>query len=139
MKVNYTLPGVLPELELTAPAEVEELPAESFSAHLQRLRAPERTDWRALLRLNITPAGGADIGPPLAPHGLDLRDGTSQRAWWRATLAKHTRLLENTSQEGAAGMGASSLVSVQRMLGLLLESQGLEDEVFARHFTESGN
>lgn len=126
MKVNYTLPGLLPESSPKPTAELGERAAESFGTQLQRLRAPQHTDWRTLLRLDQPPAGAGDIGPPPTPSGIHMRDGAFQRAWWRAVLGKHVRLLESTSPE-----------PVQRMLGLLLESQRLEDEVFARHFAEA--
>jgi hypothetical protein len=58
---------------------------------------------------------------------MESRDGVSQRAWWRAMLHKHRAVFQNS---------ANGAVPVQRMLGLLQEAQGREDEIFARHFTE---
>jgi hypothetical protein len=129
MKVNYTLPGLLPE---AAPAPLPETDSvvEPFGAYLNRLRAPDFTDWRELLRLNIPPAGATSIAPPPTPLGVDARDGVSQRAWWRGMLQKHTR------EEALAGTESDSHSSVQHMLTLLLESQQREDEVFARYFAE---
>src|SRR5882672_11257322 len=113
MKVNYTLPGMLPEATPAPVTESGESPAEPFGAHLQRLRVPEFTDWRAVLRLNATPPGATGIGPPPAPYGIDSRDGASQRAWWRAMLNKHTRLAEGAGQEAAPGMDADGHASLQ--------------------------
>jgi len=131
MKVNYTLPGLLPE---AAPAPLPETDSvvEPFGAYLNRLRAPDFTDWRELLRLNIPPAGATSMAPPPTPRGIELRDGVSQRAWWRGMLQKHTR------EEAIAGTESDSHPSVQRMLTLLMESQQREDEVFARYFAEGG-
>jgi len=134
MKVNYTLPGLLPEPAPRPATELGESPVEPFGVQLQRLRAPVHTDWRAVLRLNTPPAGAAGIGPPPAPHGIELRDSASQRAWWRGMLDRHTRLLGSRTQ---SRMEIPDHVSVQRMLSSLLESQRLEDQVFARHFAEA--
>lgn len=122
MKVNYTLPGLLPDASPGPPAESGEQPAELFSSHLQKLRMPDVTDWRAVLRLHIPPAGATVIAPP-RPNGIGLRDGESRRAWWRGTLLKHKRL-DGTSPEES------------QMLDLLLETQRREDEIFARYFSE---
>jgi len=121
MKVNYTLPGLMPD---AAPSPVAEPgDGEPFVAHLQRLRIPDVTDWRAVLRLNTAPAGATAIAPPPAPGGIGVRDGATQRAWWR-------NFMERQQSNPAADK------SVQRMIGLLAESQRREDEIFARHFAE---
>jgi len=133
MKVNYTLPGLLPE---AAPAPLPETDSvvEPFGAYLNRLRAPDFTDWRELLRLNIPPAGATSIAPPpTPPRGIELRDGVSQRAWWRGMLQKHIR------EDAIADTESNSHPSVSRMLTLLHESQRREDEVFARYFAEGGD
>jgi hypothetical protein len=128
MKVNYTLPGLLPEATVAPVNELGEHPGEAFSLQLQRLRVPEVTDWRVLLRLNAPTAGATGIGPPPMPSGIALRDGASQRAWWRSTLHRHAPPQDQDVDSGS--------VPVQRMLGLLSESQRREDEIFARHFAE---
>jgi hypothetical protein len=122
MRVSYTLPGILPEASQAA-ADAGEHGAEAFATQLQRLRAPECTDWRALLRLNAPPAGLAGIGPPPAPPGTEWRDAASERAWWRGMLEKHT----DTRQGDEA---------VRRMLDYLEESQRREEEIFARQAAE---
>jgi hypothetical protein len=133
MKVDYTLPGSLPDTPLAPATPSGERPAEAFRSQLQQLRVPEITDWRALLRLNIPATGGARMGPPPAPNGVDSRDGESQRAWWRAMLQKHT--------QAHTGPGAEEdgQAPVRLMLDLLSESQRREDEIFARHFAEGGD
>jgi hypothetical protein len=133
MKVNYTLPGMLPEASRAPSAETGELAAEPFGVQLQRLRAPEFTDWRALLRLDAPPAGLAGIGPPPAPPGIDWRDGASERAWWRGMLQKHTALFESQ------GADPGSERAIGRMLSCLQESQRREDEIFARQVAEGGD
>src|SRR5215472_1906057 len=89
MRVNYTLPGMLPEASRARGADAAEQVVEPFGAQLQRLRAPDFTDWRALLRLDAPPPGLAGFGPPPAPQGIEWRDGVSERAWWRGLLRKH--------------------------------------------------
>jgi hypothetical protein len=134
MRLNYTLPGLLPEEPPPPAEETGERPVVPFGAHLQRLSAPEFKDWRTLLRLNAAPAGLAGVGPPKAPHGIESRDGASQRAWWRRMLEKHAGPLESDCNNDA-----NIDLSVQRMLGWLSESQRREDEIFARYFAEAAD
>jgi hypothetical protein len=136
MKVNYTLPGVLPE---TFPAEgmgSGESAGEPFAAHLQRLRVPDAADWRSVLRLDALPAGVTTIAPPPSPDGIGPRDARSQRTWWRSTLYRHRHLAESTEPDAASNTGADAHASMQRMLDLLFESQQREEEIFARYFAE---
>ena len=134
MRVNYTLPGLLPD---ASAKETGDSPAMLFSEHLQLLRAPQFADWRTLLRLNAPPAGIAGIDAPPAPHGVDSRDAASKRAWWHTMLQKHQGPIEE-DEAGAVPNGDSTLDrSVRRMLEWLSESQRCEDEIFARHFKEA--
>jgi hypothetical protein len=133
MKVNYTLPGMLPEASRMPAADGGEPAVESFGTQLQRLRAPEFTDWRRLLRLDVPPAGLAGIGPPPAPHGIDWRDGASERAWWRGMLQKHAALPESADSD------PDDERPVERMLRYLQESQQREDEIFTRQVAEDRN
>jgi hypothetical protein len=123
IKVNYTLPGLMPDAAPRPPAESGD--GEPFAAHLQRLRLPDVTDWRAVLRLNAVPTGATAIAPPPAPGGISVRDGALQRTWWRGFVQRHDQPGGNKS--------------VQRMIGLLAESQRREEEIFARHFAEQEN
>ncbi|HKA01661.1 MAG TPA: hypothetical protein VKE70_34345 [Candidatus Solibacter sp.] len=134
MRVNYTLPGLLPDASAT---DAGDRPAMLFSEHLQLLRAPEFTDWRTLLRLNAPPAGLAGIDTPKTPHGVDSRDAASQRAWWRAMLQKHQGPLDSDGGEALSNCDSTLDPSVRRMLDWLTESQRHEDEIFARHFREA--
>jgi hypothetical protein len=132
MKVDYTLPGLLPDPPAAPATQSEERTAEAFRSHLSQLRVPEIADWRTLLRLNLPAAGATGLGPPPAPNGVDSRDGESQRTWWRAMLHKHTNAIN-------AGPEEDNQASVHRMLQLLLESQRGEERIFARHFAEGGD
>jgi hypothetical protein len=134
LRVNYTLPGLLPD---TSPTDAGDRPAMLFSEHLQQLKAPEYADWRTLLRLNVPPAGLAGIDPPKAPHGVDSRDAASQRAWWRNMLQKHQEPLDCDGDDASSQGGSTLDPSVRHMLDWLSESQRREDEIFARHFTEA--
>ena len=135
MRVDYTLPGILPEVTPAGPPPTEsgERVAESFGAQLQHLRVPEVTDWREVLRLNAQPVGAANLGPPPLPYGLDSRDGASQRAWWRGMLRLHIQAFESGADPEMESEGHES---VARMLGLLSESQRREGAIFARYFAE---
>jgi hypothetical protein len=136
MRVNYTLPGSLPDVYTTDAGDRE---AMLFSEHLQMLRAPKFTDWRTLLRLNTPPAGLAGIDPPPAPNGVDSRDAASQRAWWRTMLQKHQGSFGNDAGDTISTSESCLDPSVSRMLNWLSESQRCEDEFFARHFTKVGD
>lgn len=131
MKVNYTLPGLFPESRIESGQEPGiTAPEESFGSQLQRLRVPEITDWKQVLRLGMPSDGLTALAPPPAPYGLDPRDPASQRAWWRGMLQKHL---------AASVPKQATNDPVANMLGSLLDAQRREDEVFARHFTESEN
>jgi hypothetical protein len=134
MRVNYTLPGLLPD---ASTPDAGDRPAMLFSEHLQLLKAPEFTDWRTLLRLNSPPAGLAGIDPPKAPQGVDSRDAASQRAWWRSMLQKHQEPLDRGEGDALPQGDSTFDPSVRHMLDWLSESQRCEDEIFARHFTEA--
>ena len=126
MKVNYTLAGSLPESGIAgADGTGAASPSESFAAHLNRLRVPDVTDWKQVLRLDPDSAGMAALGPPSVPMGIDSRTGSEQRAWWRGMLQKHMPLANGD----AAGY----------MLQRLAEYQRSEDTIFARHFAEGEN
>ena len=127
MKIDYTLPGSLPELTAVAIPQRGEVPEEPFGEQLRRLRAPQVTNWRDVLRLNAPSAGSRSLAPPAVPAGLEARDGLSQRAWWRGMLQKHK-----------APAASNRAVPLERMLQFLQESQQLEDQIFARHFAEDG-
>ena len=138
MRLNYTLPGSLPEAPSGPPVEAGDHPAAApFHAHLPLLSAPRLTDWRKLLRLNTPPTGLAGIGPPQPPRGIDLRDGASQRAWWRGMIQKHSALLDPAGGEEPSQGHANVDPRVRRMLGWLTESQQREEEIFARHFAQA--
>jgi hypothetical protein len=134
MRVNYTLPGLLPDASAT---DTGDRPAMLFSEHLQLSKAPEFTDWRTLLRLNAPPAGLAGIDAPQALQGVNSRDAASQRAWWRTMLQKHQGPIESDYGDAVRDSGSTADPSVGRMLDWLSQSQRCEDEIFARHFTES--
>jgi hypothetical protein len=133
MKVNYKLPGVLPETFPAGGMESGEHAGEPFGAHLQRLRVPHITDWRSVLRLDEPVAGATTIAPPVAPHGIGSRDGTTQRAWWRSLLNRHGHLLAPKPEPAP---GADGQAAMQHMMSMLLEAQQREEEIFARYFAE---
>jgi hypothetical protein len=133
MRVNYTLPGMLPE---ASAKETGDSPAMLFSEHLQLLQAPHFADWRTLLRLNAPPAGLAGIDAPPTPLGVDSRDAASKRSWWHTMLQKHRGPIDDET-DAASNDNSTLDQPVRRMLDWLSESQRCEDEIFARHFTEA--
>lgn len=136
MNVTYRLQGMLPDpLRKPAP-ELTDHAVESFNSKLRRLRPPEHTDWRALLRLDEPLALAGGIGPPPPPPGVEPCDGATQRAWWRRMLDKHTCLLGSTPAGPASGTKGIDITPVHRMLALLSEFRRREDEVFAHQLAE---
>jgi hypothetical protein len=134
MKVNYTLPGVLPETFPAEGTEAGEHAGEPFATRLQRLQIPDLTDWRSVLRLDVPADGVTTIAPPVSPDGIGPGDGISRRTWWRGMLQRHSHLMESARLE--IGSEVDDQVCMQRMLTILLEAHQREEEIFARYFAE---
>jgi hypothetical protein len=133
MRVSYTLPGLLPEAGIDSEANIQS-PQESFGARLRQLKTPEVPSWRDILHLNAPEAGPMQLSPPPRPEGVNSRDPSQQRLWWRALLQRR----RSSSQAKAEMKGRTSASpAVEEMLDLLIHSQKFEDQIFARHFSES--
>ena len=125
MRVNYTLPGLLP----TEPSPTETArPGDSpFRARLNAVPTPKWANWRSLLRLDEAPESAASIGPPPRPPGLDIGDPAARRLLCRQLLDRRIAALEDGVDTPA----------VARMLALLMRFREVEDEIVARHLAES--
>ncbi len=119
MKIDYTLPGLLPAP--VAPPAPSESTGLAFRSRLAMLRPQPRADWRELLRLDRAPA--APIGPPPRPAGLESTEGPAQRAQWQHMLERHSALLPAGGEAGPVG----------RMMALLFNLRDMQQAVVARH------
>ncbi|HWR49889.1 MAG TPA: hypothetical protein VN428_02210 [Bryobacteraceae bacterium] len=133
MKVQYSLPGLVPRPIAPAPAEMQ--PGESFQSRLETLRSASAPDWREVLQLGLRPAGAQHIGPPPRPVDLELRDGIEQRGYWRRMLEARVRAFENSG--GSAATSREEAGAVHKMLSLLMAMQQAADSVVARHLSET--
>jgi hypothetical protein len=131
MRVNYTLPGLLPTDP--SPAETARPGDSPFRARLSAVPTPRWANWRNLLRLDEAPESAASIGPPPRPPGLDVHDAAAQRLLWRQMLDRRIAALE----AGGDFASRADAQAVERMLALLARFREVEDEIAARHLAES--
>jgi hypothetical protein len=129
MRVNYTLPGLMP-ME-PAPADVGRTGDSPFRARIGIPPAPRWLNWRTLLRLEEVPVNATTIGPPPQPAGFDPQDPLTARVFWRQMLDRHVDALT------AEPDPRPDLQALERMLSLLVRYRDDEDEVTARHLAES--
>jgi hypothetical protein len=134
MRVQYTLPGFLPDP--SPAADSAELGESLFRSKLNVPVAQRWLDWGRLLRLDRPPSNAAQIGPPPKPPGLEVADAASERLRWRQMLDGQTGSLENFQQPTGEAAG-TDVRAIGRMLALLLRFQELEDGVVARHLSEA--
>jgi|SRR6516164_9865557 hypothetical protein len=125
MRVDYTLPALQP----WTPAETPEITTEGGSSFHDLVRGgpaelPPTVD--ALLRLDVRPYTGTYVGPPPRPPVM-AHDAESQRRQWYGMLHRHS---------GGAGMGTRThggrAQSLQNMLEMLREMQGMEDSIVSQ-------
>jgi hypothetical protein len=130
MRVNYTLPGLMP-ME-PSPAEVSRTGDSPFRARIGIAPAPRFLNWRSLLRLEQVPVNAAVIGPPPRPAELDSTDAATMRVNWR-------RMLDRQVESFAASADPSrpDTQAIERMLSLLMRFRDDEDDVTARRLAES--
>jgi hypothetical protein len=134
MRVNYTLPGLLPAE--TTPAETGRTGDSPFRARLSLVPAPRWLNWKSLLRLEEPPLNAASIGPPPRPASFNVEDAATERLIWRQML---DRLVEAVGDAAPAGDSASGgdTQPVERMLALLMRFRDVEDAMAAQHLAEA--
>jgi len=135
MKIDYTLPGVLPEHVAPTSPESPASYAQTFGEQFRRLRSAQKSDWREILHLDAPVRGADALEPPPVPHGLHTADAASTRAWWRTMLQRHSADLAKGEEERWSTPDDDGPL-VSRMLNLLRESQQREDQILARTFIE---
>lgn len=130
MRVNYTLPGLLPTE--TPPSESARPGDTPFRARLGVVPAPRWLNWRSLLRLDEAPENAATIGPPPRPAGVEFGDAATQRMIWRQMLDRQVAAFE-----AEAGAQRGETQAIERMLTLLMRFREAEDEIASRHLAEA--
>jgi hypothetical protein len=134
MRVTYTLPGFLPaEATLVEPPRTGDGP---FRARLNFIPAPRWADWKGLLGLDQAPVNASAIGPPPRPASLDAQDAATQRRIWRQMVDRQVSATGDCSSDLNSAAGSNSR-DIQRMLTLLMRFREMEDEISARHLSES--
>jgi len=130
MRVNYTLPGLMP-ME-PAPAEVSRTGDSPFRGRLGIAPAPRWLNWRNLLRLEDVPVNALTIGPPPRPGGFEPSDPLTMRVVWRRMLDRHVEAVGSDPEPSRPDTQA-----IERMLAVLMRFRDDEDEMIARHLAES--
>jgi hypothetical protein len=131
MRVQYTLPGLIPAETLPVESEVGSL----FRARLTVAVTPRGLDWKNLLLLDRLPTSASSIGPPPSLEPAEARDAAAERIEWGQVLDRQIGSLAGKSEpEDAAGK--ANRRAVERMLTLLMRFRELEDEMTSRHLSE---
>ena len=132
MRVQYTLPGIIPPPVATGTGEIA-VQGPSFRSRIRRLTGPVTMTWKRLLRLD-RPGDPAIVGPPPKPASMEVRDVASTRARWRELIERHGRLFnDNVLDFVALGVQRDSdLARLHRMMSLLAHYQSGEDAIVAR-------
>ncbi len=131
MRVEYTIPGWDPGAR--ARAGGAPAPAESgFHGRLRKMNRGVPPTAHRLLRLDRPAVTAATLGPPPRPASLEIGDAVSERQVWHGMLGRL-----NSAGEGqdARALPEKSHHAVERMMGLLVRYQELQDDVVARLMT----
>ena len=134
MRIEYTLPSLIPLPTPATTAPAEEFPG-AFTNTMRRVKTPPCSNWRQLLRLDRPECGAMAFGPPTKPPGLDMRDAASERARWRNLLDKSSDSL--LSGAGSGNADPQALESIGRMVQLLMVFQRQESGISARSLNET--
>lgn len=131
MRVDYTLPGLLPTPE-PAPSA---LPPEkaTFRSRLRRLAAPVGKSWRRLLKLDAA-SSAPQISPPPRPLTFERWEPADIRLRWRGLLDKHSARYQDPA---ASGLAPEEAKAAQRMLAVLWKYQQMEEALMARQLMET--
>lgn len=125
MRVDYTLPSIIPETLPELPGSVET--AVSFRDQLRTPVSGIDFNWQQHFHLDSRPANATYIGPPPRPRSMEVRDINSERNRWRSMLVRH--------YDSLAGGNSSTPQphSVKVMLEMLVDMQGAGDEIVSQN------
>ena len=130
MRVDYTLPGLIPTPEPGPPLNIPE--KATFRGRLKRLSAPVGRSWRRMLRLEG--AAPPQISPPPMPASFERWEPAEIRLKWRGLLERHS---ERFQDPAGSGLPPDDAKAAQRMLAVLWKYQQMEDALMARQLMET--
>jgi len=125
MRVDYTLPSIIPETVPELPGSTET--ALSFRDQLRTPVSGLDFNWHEHFHLDSRPANATYIGPPPRPTSMEVRDINSERNRWRSMLVRHYDSMAGTSSS------ATEPHSAKVMLEMLVDMQGAEDEIVSQN------
>lgn len=126
MRVDYTLPSLVPETLPELPGSVEG-GAVSFRDQLRAPVTAIESNWQEQFRLESRPPDATYIPPPPKPRSMEVRNIGSERNRWRKMLSKHYNSVT------AANSKADGQQPVSVMLEMLFDMQGAEDEIVSQN------
>jgi hypothetical protein len=125
MRVDYTLPSIIPETVPELPASVDS--AVSFRDQLRTPASAIEFNWQQHFHLDSRPANATYIGPPPRPKSMEVRNIDSERTRWRSMLVRH---YNGTTRSTSS---SPDQASVKVMLDMLIDMQGAEDEIVSQN------
>ncbi|HEX4772170.1 MAG TPA: hypothetical protein VH351_15145 [Bryobacteraceae bacterium] len=123
MKVNYTLPGYRPEVDVSR--DLVESFDSPFKNRMEAFEQQQPVGWKELLGLDQMPPDPSQIAQPDSQSSA-VADPALLRQQWRDLLSRH----------GTAEELQNSPEPVRRMLELLQAQQQESDDVFSRSVSE---
>jgi hypothetical protein len=124
LKINYTLPGYRPEVDVSR--DLVESFDSPFKNRMEAFEQQQPVGWKELLGLNQMPPDASQAGQPQSQGG-GVADPARLRQQWRDVLSRHRSAeeLQNSPEP------------VRRMLQLLHTYQKDSDDVFSRGISEA--
>ena len=124
MKVNYTLPGYRPEIDVSK--DMVESFDSPFKNRMEAFEQRQPVGWKELLGLNHLPPDPSQVAQPQS-RSAGVVDASVLRQQWRDFMTRHgsTEELQNSSEP------------VRRMLDLLRNYQKESDDLFSRGVSEA--
>jgi hypothetical protein len=123
LKVNYTLPGYRPEVDVSR--DLVESFDSPFKNRMEAFEQQQPVGWKELLGLDQMPPDPSQIAQPDSQSSA-VADPALLRQQWRDLLSRH----------GTAEELQNSPEPVRRMLELLQAQQQESDDVFSRSVSE---
>jgi hypothetical protein len=131
MRIEYTIPGwqPTPQTGVGAPAA-----GSDFHSKLRELEAPQTVNWRSVLRLDKPAPSAAALTPPPRPADAELATPAEQSRQWHDLLLRGDQWLAGQSESAPEG---SDLAALQKMQGVLMGFQEMEDTITTRRLMET--
>jgi hypothetical protein len=124
LKVNYTLPGYRPEVDVSR--DLVESFDSPFKNRMEAFEQSQAVGWKELLGVDRMPPDPSQVAPPESQRS-GVADAALLRQQWREFLSRH----------GGPEELQNSPEPVRRMLELLQRYQTGSDQVFSRGVSEA--